>query len=196
MLPWHLGTFWRLALTAAILLPLKVSAQASRKCDATRQTRANNGPWGMPIIPSCALEINATIPAGSNADRTPIHVLDCAHGVFTPIMDAFSAQIRMAPDGNERFCNDLKKGQRPYLDGSAVVVQRGLCTMWKKVRTAMKAGAGAIIMADNQESGALSRMRASKPGKNEANAMPLIPAIMVSQASGVHLQGLLNGVFF
>jgi hypothetical protein len=180
----------------AVMLMAMASAQLPRKCDMARQTPAFGGAWGMPKLRSCALEVNVTVTlpdghAKATAATVPIHVLDCAHGVFSPVMDVFSAPLRLAPAGNERLCYDLKKDE--HLGGSAVVIERGLCTMWKKVRTAVKAGASAVIVAENTDTSVLGRMRASKPSKNEANALPLIPAIMISKASGAHLQGFLNG---
>ena len=172
------------------ILPNIVSAQAPQKCDLARQTLSHKGPWGTPIPNMCALEITLS---GAEKHIIPTHVLECAQGIFSPVLDVFAGTLGIPPAGNERLCYDLKADQN--IQGRTILVERGLCSMWKKVRTAMKAGASAIIVADNHPNARPSRMRATKPAKNEANAIPLIPAVMISEPSGFHLQDLVNQTY-
>lgn len=162
------------------------------QCDPT--TSSPRGRWDVvPMITPCSVEIPSLPTGGGHSGDEPIptHALDCSFAVFAPVLEKPPrAVLRLSPTNNTNLCAELPAG---YAKNSILVAHRGTCAMWKKVRVAERGGALALVVADSANRTSIPpRMRASKPPRGEANAMPNIPAVMVSSAAGYHLTNLAN----
>lgn len=174
-------------------------ARGQPVADSCREATCSVGAWGVPRIASCAFSLS-TLDSGEAANSlgfqswksTPspqLHSVACSFATFSPPpLEPITAPVVRAPEQNSELCFELNKDYDAT--GVLLVVSRGTCTMWKKARAAHKAGAAGLIVVDTTNSSFVHRMRASKPKPTEDNAMPMLPALMVTNATGQHLQSL------
>jgi hypothetical protein len=105
-------------------------------------------------------------------------------GVPPPI-NPFNAQVILVNDGTgtpSQGCGTLINGSE--LNGKIAYFDRGGCTFVAKVQTAQSFGAIAVIIANNQQGGAMSM------GGTD-NGTISIPVLSVSQGDGVLIKGQL-----